>query len=414
MVRELRVALSILAGVVGVGGCLSSLDERDLENRNDGGTAGATGAGTSGTGGTGAANGGSAGAGATSGSAGSSSGKGGAAGGTASGGSSGSDSEAGGGGTAGDDTPGSGGTSGDAGRGGSSGTGGTDNAGGDGNTSGNGGSGNASGTGGDGGTAGSAGGASGGTAGAAGSGGTAGSAGTSTLPPIEDGDPGFATRYWDCCKPTCGWTANVPGGTPAHSCGSNDAIISETSQSACSGGTAYACHALSPWAVNEQLAYGYVAVGNAECGRCYEIEFTGSGHFNQSDAGSVAILGKHMFVQTVQAGASEAGQFDLLIPGGGVGLFNACSAQLGVNASELGAQYGGLAANCSNQSSDLATRKSCVRAACADVFGDFPELRAGCDWYVDWLSLADNPNLVYREVDCPAELIDRSGLDGSL
>jgi hypothetical protein len=55
-----------------------------------------------------------------------------------------------------------------------------------------------------------------------------------------------------------------------------------------------------------------------------------------------------------------------------------------------------------------------VRAACADVFGDFPELRAGCDWYVDWLSLADNPNLVYREVDCPAELIDRSGLDGGL
>jgi hypothetical protein len=412
MVRELRVALSILVGVVGVGGCLSSLDERDLENRSDAGAAGATSAGgASGTGGTGAASGGSGGAGATSGSAGSSSGKGGVAGGTVSGGSAGTDSEAGGGGTAGDDTPASGGTSGNA---GTSGTGGTDNDGGDGNTSGNGGSGNASGTGGDGGTAGSAGGASGGTAGAAGSGGTAGSAGTSTLPPIEDGDPGFATRYWDCCKPTCAWTANVPGGTPAHSCGANDAIISDTSQNACSGGTAYACHALSPWAVNEQLAYGYVAVSNAECGRCYEIEFTGAGHFNQSDAGSVAIRGKHMFVQTVQTGAIEAGQFDLLIPGGGVGLFNACSAQLGINASELGAQYGGLATNCSNQSSDLATRKSCVRAACADVFGDFPELRAGCDWYVDWLSLADNPNLVYREVDCPAELIDRSGLDGGL
>lgn len=408
MVRELRVALSISVGVVGVGGCLSSLDERDLANRSDGGTAGATSAGTSGTGGTGAASGGSGGAGATSGSAGSSSGKGGVAGGTASGGSAGTDSEAGGGGTAGDDTPASGGTSGYA---GTSGTGGTDNDGGDGNTSGTGGSGNASGTGGDGGTAGSAGGASGGTAGAAGSGG---SAGTSTLPPIENGDPGFATRYWDCCKPTCAWTANVPGGTPAHSCGANDATIAESSQNACSGGTAYACHALSPWAVNDQLAYGYVAVSNAECGRCYEIEFTGAGHFNQSDAGSVAILGKHMFVQTVQTGASEAGQFDLLIPGGGVGLFNACSAQLGINASELGAQYGGLATNCSNQSSDLATRKSCVRAACADVFGDFPELRAGCDWYVDWLSLADNPNLVYREVDCPAELIDRSGLDGSL
>jgi hypothetical protein len=155
-------------------------------------------------------------------------------------------------------------------------------------------------------------------------------------------------------------------------------------------------------------------VSNPECGRCYELEFTGTGHFNQSDAGSVEIRGKHMFVQTVSTGAVEAGQFDLLIPGGGVGQFNACSAQLSVNSSELGAQYGGLAASCATQSSDLATRKSCVRAACADVFADFPELRAGCDWYIDWLSLADNPDFVYREVDCPAELIDRSGLDASL
>src|SRR5690606_5908335 len=30
-----------------------------------------------------------------------------------------------------------------------------------------------------------------------------------TLPPIEGGQAGFTTRYWDCCKPHCGWPGNA-------------------------------------------------------------------------------------------------------------------------------------------------------------------------------------------------------------
>ena len=52
--------------------------------------------------------------------------------------------------------------------------------------------------------------------------------------------------------------------------------------------------------------------------------------------GSVA--GKTMIVQILNIGGDVGGnQIDLLIPGGGVGAFNACSNQWGT--SDLGAQY---------------------------------------------------------------------------
>lgn len=387
-----------------MGGCLSSLDERDLENRNGAGTAGVTSAGSGGTGGS---------AGGAGGAGGNRGGTGGTAGSVSQGGSAGTVSEGGRGGGAGDATSSTGGASGSAGVASSSGAGGNDgspDSGGQGGDTSSGGNDNTSGSAGDGGTAGSTGGSS-GTAGSSGMAGNGGGAGTTMLPPIEDGDPGFATRYWDCCKPTCAWDANVPDGTPARSCGRNDEGVAESSQNACAGGTAYACHSLAPWAANDQLAYGYVA-SSKECGRCYELQFTGTGHFSQTDAGSVAVRDRHMFVQVIQHSDVPLGQFDLLIPGGGVGAFNACSTQWGVNANELGAQYGGIASNCTTQSSDLATRKNCVRETCADVFADLPELRAGCDWFIDWLSLADNPDVVFREIECPAELLGRSGLDG--
>ena len=37
------------------------------------------------------------------------------------------------------------------------------------------------------------------------------------MPPAIDrpaGSNAWASRYWDCCKPACGWTANVSGGQP--------------------------------------------------------------------------------------------------------------------------------------------------------------------------------------------------------
>jgi hypothetical protein len=52
-----------------------------------------------------------------------------------------------------------------------------------------------------------------------------------------------------------------------------------------------------------------------------------------------------MIVKLTNTGSDVAcNQFDLMIPGGGVGLFNACSRQWGTN--DLGGQYGGFLAAC--------------------------------------------------------------------
>ena len=108
------------------------------------------------------------------------------------------------------------------------------------------------------------------------------------------------------------------------------------------------------------------------------------------------------------------GQFDILTPGGGVGLFDACSFQWGVDTSELGATYGGFMTYCQQQvGGDHQMLKECVKGRCDAVFADpaLAELAAGCRWYVDWYEVADNPNLHYQEVACPAALVAISGID---
>lgn len=97
--------------------------------------------------------------------------------------------------------------------------------------------------------------------------------------------------------------------------------------------------------------------------------------------------------------------FDLLVPGGGLGLFNGCTASLGIEAGELGAQYGGFLPGCKDGGS-LESRKECVRRKCQEVFGSrgLSDLEAGCMWYADWFETADNPDFVYQEVECPADL----------
>ncbi|KAF2122603.1 RlpA-like double-psi beta-barrel-protein domain-containing protein-containing protein [Lophiotrema nucula] len=138
------------------------------------------------------------------------------------------------------------------------------------------------------------------------------------------------TRYWDCCKPSCAW----PG----------KAQVSE--RSACGGGNAYACSNNGPWAVNDNLAYGFAAAklkGRDEkswCCACYECN-----------------------------------HFDLAIPGGGVGWF----------------QDG-----CRNQS-----RNDCYNLP-AGMFRD------GCFWRFDWFKNADNPSVDFHEVSCPQAMIDRT------
>jgi len=235
---------------------------------------------------------------------------------------------------------------------------------------------------------------------------------------------GYTTRYWDCCKAHCAWSANVDEGlSPVTSCNASNTPMPDMpdAPSACDTGastaSAHTCYSMRPWAVSETLAYGFAAVParGAICGRCYMLEFDGTGHYDAADPGSQTLVAKRMIVQATNIGHDvDGGQFDILIPGGGVGLFDACSAQWGVAESdELGAQYGGILTACRETFGDHSAYSACVRERCQSLFRSpgLTELRAGCEWFVDWYGAADNPNVDYFEVACPDAIIAVSGVD---
>lgn len=210
---------------------------------------------------------------------------------------------------------------------------------------------------------------------------------TKGLPNVTSGN-GYATRYWDCCQPHC---AQFDG----HRCEQNGTTKTGNTQSSCSGGGSYACYDEAPKAVNECLSYGYIAKTNPNCGQCYRIQFTGEGQHNAADPGSKLIKGKQMVVKVSNTGGDVANnQFDLMIPGGGVGQFNACSKQWGT--SDLGAQYGGFLTNCTGSHS---AKKECVRQNCMKIPAGAG--RDGCLWFVDWFQVADNPKFTSVQTDCP-------------
>lgn len=227
--------------------------------------------------------------------------------------------------------------------------------------------------------------------GGSGAGGSGGSAAvdcsTKGLPNVSGGN-GYATRYWDCCQPHC---AQFDG----HRCNQDGTSQTGNTQSSCSGGGSYACYDEAPKAVNDCLSYGYIAKANPNCGQCYRIQFTGEGEHNANDPGSKLIKGKQMIVKVSNTGGDVANnQFDLMIPGGGVGQFNACSKQWG--SSDLGAQYGGFLTSCTGSH---AQKKDCVRQQCMKIPAG--AARDGCIWFVDWLQAADNPKFTSQQTDCP-------------
>jgi hypothetical protein len=122
---------------------------------------------------------------------------------------------------------------------------------------------------------------------------------------------GQTTRYWDCCKPSCGWGMKTNSGKYIGTCDKSDNPLSGSdTRSGCdSGGSAYMCSNQSPWAVNDTLAYGWAAVklaGSNEatwCCACYELTFT-----------AAPLQGKKMIVQASNTGG-DLGQnhFDLAV-----------------------------------------------------------------------------------------------------
>lgn len=210
------------------------------------------------------------------------------------------------------------------------------------------------------------------------------------LPQVSGGE-GFATRYWDCCQPHC---AQFDG----HKCGQDGTSRTGDGTSSCNGGGSFACYDEAPRAISDCLSYGYIAKANPNCGGCYRIQFTGEGEHDQADPGSQMIKGKQMIVKVSNTGSDVAGnQFDLMIPGGGVGMFNACSRQW--NNNDLGSQYGGFLTTCTEMHNGFEARKACVREGCMKIPAG--PAREGCLWFVDWLEIADNPRFTSQQTDCP-------------
>ncbi|MBN2715211.1 MAG: hypothetical protein JXX14_05105 [Deltaproteobacteria bacterium] len=244
---------------------------------------------------------------------------------------------------------------------------------------------------------------------------------------------GFSTKYWDCCKPHCAWPENVSNGQMAPVCTIDNQLTTPTipqdgweqgKPSGCDApndpNAVFTCWNQAPIAVSDSLSYGFVAThagGEFSCGQCFQLEFNGESKQTLQngpsaiDDGSAGLKGKTMIVQATNIGydvtqINGAYQFDIMIPGGGVGAFNGCSAQWGVDNSQLGATYGGFLQACYeklgyDQPHD--TFKSCVRDMCTGVFSKsgLEDLLAGCLWYVDWMNVADNPAFRYKVIDCP-------------
>lgn len=241
---------------------------------------------------------------------------------------------------------------------------------------------------------------------------------------------GQTTRYWDCCKPSCSWSGKASLKTgPVESCDINNNVLTDVdTKSGCDGGSAFMCSDESPWAVSDDLAYGFAAVsisGGTEaswCCACYELTFT-----------SGPVSGKKMVVQATNTGGDlGSNHFDLAVrirflflalrpylptsnvsprppslptiplfrrlsqtntpqmPGGGFGIFNGCTPQYGTPSTGWGNQYGG-----------VTSRSQCDA---------FPEaLKAGCYWRWDWFQNADNPTISFQSVACPLAITNKSG-----
>ncbi|KFY64536.1 hypothetical protein V496_03186 [Pseudogymnoascus sp. VKM F-4515 (FW-2607)] len=195
-------------------------------------------------------------------------------------------------------------------------------------------------------------------------------------------------RFWDCCKPSCGWNAKASFDYPVFSCDNNNNHLSNfDAGTGCNGGNAFLCADQSPWAVNDTFSYGFVGVyfpgyvEDAWCGACYQLDFT-----------SEEVKGKRMVVQAHNTGydVHEANRFALAIPGGNTSYAGACALQYGVSNTVFGEENVG-----------LSTASQCDKLPKA--------LQAPCHWRFDWFKDAQRPTANFTRVVCPVELTNRTG-----
>nr|BAF57356.1 putative glycosyl hydrolase family45 [uncultured symbiotic protist of Hodotermopsis sjoestedti] len=224
-------------------------------------------------------------------------------------------------------------------------------------------------------------------------------AGTNSLPSVNGSNiqvkripnaasgSGKTTAIGTAGKPSCSWTGKASVSSPVKSCGKDGSSASvQDEKSGCDGGTSYMCADQVPRAVNDSYAIGFSAAvyggynEAAACCSCFELTFT-SGPVN----------GKKMVVQVTNTGGDlGSNQFDLAIPGGGVGIYNGCTSQYNAGSDGWGSRYGG-----------VSSRADCSQLPSA--------LQGGCQFHFDWFGGADNPSVNFQEVSCPSELTGITG-----
>jgi hypothetical protein len=182
---------------------------------------------------------------------------------------------------------------------------------------------------------------------------------------------------------------------------------------------AYTCWDQAPHVINDTLAYAFAAtsMNGDRCGKCYMLQFDGGENFAgiPRDAHR-ALKGKTLVVLSSNVGGEvEENQFDIMIPGGGLGAFTTgFPTQLGIPADDLGKNPGGLLSSCIAESGDyykignIEYLQNCIREKCRKVFGNkSKDLLDGCLFIADWYMAADNPTLISKEVECPQYLVDK-------
>ena len=223
----------------------------------------------------------------------------------------------------------------------------------------------------------------------------------------KGGQQGWATRYWDCCMPSCAWNENS-GGNPTKTCDAKGKNPVSGGQNICAGGQQTTCTTQMPIIASDKVAYAFAAVpasSGGQCGKCFALTFTGTGKY-ETKANHKALAGKTLVVMASNIGGDVAGnQFDVMIPGGGKGAFDGCS-QMGWGSQ--GKQYGGLLSDCEESvgydGDLLSLRKQCLTNKCNEVFKNDEQAKQGCLFLATWMEAAGNPEHTYKEVACPQAL----------
>jgi len=262
---------------------------------------------------------------------------------------------------------------------------------------------------------------------------------------LREGDPGVnigkASRYWDGCKASCSFLRkSSPLIGACKNCDENNneipVVDTEVDNNACQmrhGGApfAYTCWDMAPFVDpnNPKIAYAFAATSGKDgdqCGTCYQLQFVGErGDGYATIATHAALTDKILVVMASNIGYDvDPGQFDLLVPGGGVGQFDSFSGQLGISKQQLGNEWGGFLNDCEDAlqqkyggmwhvppASVLVEEfRNCHSATCNLIFGDPKHklLLDGCLFYSDWMMAANNPKVLSKKLDkCPDILLDR-------